>query len=165
MSRYSAQILICFVAYIFHFIYSSVDFVENFAWQPPCIVPSAIVHCNENEAGHQTIKSPSMPCWGAAGSKHSLTFMPQNWWNWQIKWMKSVSMSSFQYKSQVNGEFFACLWVILLYFSPESRLIYGVMELGQVRLFWKLIRSRIWQLSHSCQTGVCEYFPSSLALK
>ena len=30
---------------------------------------------------------------------------------------------------------------------------------------WKLIRSRIWQLSHSCQTGVWEYFPTSLALK
>ena len=29
----------------------------------------------------------------------------------------------------------------------------------------KLIRSRIWQLSHSCQTWVWEYFPSSLALK
>ena len=76
--------------------------------------------------------------WGAAESKHCLAFMPQGWWNWQVKWMKSASMESFQYKSQVNGEgFFAYLWVILLYFSPESRLISAVLELGQIRLFWK----------------------------
>ena len=78
MSWYSAQILICFIAYIFHFFYSSVGLVGNFAGLPVCTVPSAIVHCNQNEAGHSTIKAPSMPCWGAAGpSKHSLTFMPQ----------------------------------------------------------------------------------------
>ena len=66
MSRYSAQILICFIAYIFHFFYSSVDLVENYAGLPSCTVPSATVHCNQNEAGHQTIKAPSMPCWCAA---------------------------------------------------------------------------------------------------
>ena len=80
--------------------------------------------------------------------------------------MKSVSMGNFQYKNHVNEESLAYLWVILLHFNlVESRLIPAVMELGQVRLFWKLIRSRIWQLSHSRQTGVWEYFPSSLALK
>ena len=57
-------------------------------------------------------------------------------------------MGSFQYKNQVNGEIFAYLWVILLYFSLKSRLIPAVLELGHVRLFWKLIRSRICQLSH-----------------
>ena len=79
MSRYSAQILICFIAYIFLiFFHSSVGLVENFAGLPVCTVPSAIVHCNQNEAGHQTIKAPSMPCWGAAGpSKHSLVFKSQ----------------------------------------------------------------------------------------
>ena len=89
----------------------------------------------------------------------TLAFLPQDWWNRQIKWIKSVSVGSYQYKNQVNGEFFAYLWVILLYFSLESRLIPTVLELGQVRLFWKLIRSRTLQLSHSW-----EYFPSSLAL-
>ena len=68
----------------------------------------------------------------------------------KIKWMK---------------RFFACLWVILLQFSLKSRLIPAVLELGQVRLFWKLNRSRIWQLSHSCQTGVWKYFPNSWALR
>ena len=48
--------------------------------------------------------------------------MPQDWWNWQIEWMKSVSMGSFKYKKHVNGESFAYLWVILLYLSQESTL-------------------------------------------
>ena len=166
MSRYSAQILICFIACIFLFFNSSVDLVGNFAGLLVCTVPSVTVHCNQNEAGHQTIKAPSMPCWGATGPwKNYLAFMPQDWWNWQIKWMKSVSVGSFQYKNHVNGEFFAYLWVILLYFSLEPRLDSSMLELGQVKLFWKIIKSRIWQLSHSCQTGVWEYFPSSLALK
>ena len=79
MSRYSAQILICFIAYIFLFFFlSSVGLVGNFAGLPVCTVPSAIVHCNQNEAGHETIKAPSMPCWDAAGpSKHSLVFKSQ----------------------------------------------------------------------------------------
>ena len=78
MSRYSAQILICFIAFIFLFFNSSVGLVGNFAGLPVCTVPSATVHFNQNEAGHQTIKAPSMPCWGAAGpSKHSLAFMSQ----------------------------------------------------------------------------------------
>ena len=73
-----------------------------------------------------------MPCWGTAGPwKHSLAFMPQDWWTWQIKWMKSVSMGSYQYKNQMKGGFFACLWVILLYFSLESRLIPAVLGLVQ----------------------------------
>ena len=109
MSRYSARILICFIAYIFLF-YSPVDLVGNFARLLACTEPSVIVHCNQNEAGHQTIKAPSMPCWGATGPwKHSLAFMPQDWWNWQIKWMKSVSVGSFQYKNQVNREVFFCI--------------------------------------------------------
>ena len=47
--------------------------------------------------------------------------------------MQSVSMGSFQNKSQVNGEgFFAYMQVILLYFSTESWLFSGVLELSQV---------------------------------
>ena len=48
--------------------------------------------------------------------------MPQDWWNWQIKWIKSISMESLKYKNQENGEFFAYLWVTLLHFSQESSL-------------------------------------------
>ena len=115
MSRYSAQIFISFTAYIFLFFYSSLGLVGNFAGLPTCPVPSPTVHCNQNEAGHQTIKAPSMPCWDAADPcKHSLAFMPRDWWNWQIKWMKSVSMGSYQYKN--------------LYSSLKSRLVPAVSE-------------------------------------
>ena len=64
MSRYSAQILICFIAYIFLFL-----FLCGFGWEfcRTAIMHSAIVHCNQNEACHQTIKVPSMPCRGGAG--------------------------------------------------------------------------------------------------
>ena len=71
MSRYSAHILVCFIAYISHCFYSTVGLIGNFAGLPPCTVPSAIAHRNQNEAAHQTIKSPSMPCWSAATWKHS----------------------------------------------------------------------------------------------
>ena len=135
MSRYSAQILICFIAYIFlFFVYSSVG---NCAGLPSCTVPSFIVHCNQNEACHQTIKAPSKPCWCATGLENTLAFMPQDWWNWPIKWIKSVSMGSFKYKNQDNGEFFAYLWVILLISAKNLDLIPAVMEYGQVSLFWK----------------------------
>ena len=40
-------------------------------------------------------------------------------------------MWSFQYMNQVNGESFAYLWVILLYFSLESRLIPAMFLLGR----------------------------------
>ena len=164
MSQYSAQILTCFIAYIFlFFFHSSVGLVGNFAGLPVCRVPSAIVHCNQNEAGRQTTKAPSMPCWGAAGpSKHSLAFKSQPGENDRQKRMKSVSIGSLQHKNQVNGETLAYLWVILLYSSLESRLNPAVLE-GQVRLklFWNWLGLRIWQLSHSCQTGVWEYFPCS----
>ena len=113
MPRYSAQNLIGFIAYIFHRFYSSVGLVGNIAGLPPwCPVPSALVHCNQNEAVHETIKAPNMLCWSAAVAwKQPLAFMPHDWWNWQIKWTKSVSMGSYQYKNHVDGEFFAYLWV------------------------------------------------------
>ena len=60
MPQYSAQILICFIAYIFLF-YSCVGLVGNFAVLSPRTVPSVIVHCNQNEVGHQTIKARLLP--------------------------------------------------------------------------------------------------------
>ena len=54
-------------------------------------IPFAIVHYNQNGTSHQIIKSSRMSCWGAAGWKYSLKFMPQDLLNWHIKWMKSVS--------------------------------------------------------------------------
>ena len=68
--------------------------------------------------------------------------------------MKSVSMGSYQYKNQVNGEFFAYLWVILLYFRLESRLIPAVLELGQVSCF----ENELGQEFDSCHLAVKQEF-------
>ena len=52
-------------------------FLCGFGWE---ICRTAIMHsahCSQIETGHQPIKAPSMPCWGAASPwKHSLAFMP-----------------------------------------------------------------------------------------
>ena len=69
MSRYSAQILICFIAYIFSI------FISLWVWlgtlqnchHAQCPLPLFIVIRMRLLSAHQTIKSPSMPCWGAAG--------------------------------------------------------------------------------------------------
>ena len=51
--------------------------------------------------------------------------------------MKYVSMESFHYKSQVN-EFLSYLWRIVMFFSPESKLISGVLEFSR-RVVLKII--------------------------
>ena len=95
MSRYSAHIVICFIAYIFLFL-----FLCGFGWEIwrtaiLCTVPSAIVHCNQNEAGRQTIKAPSMPSWGAAGSwDHSLVKSTDKMDEICISWKLSVQEPS-----------------------------------------------------------------------
>ena len=75
---------------------SSVGLVGNLAQLPPFTVPSAVIHCNQNETAYQTIKCHNIPCRGAAGWKHSVAFMPQNWWSWYLKLMKSIPMGCFQ---------------------------------------------------------------------
>ena len=83
MSRYSAQILICFIAYIFSIFNFSVGLVENLAELPPCTVPPATVHCYQNEAAQCSSDNRISQHALLRGSrkKHSLVFMPQNWWN------------------------------------------------------------------------------------
>ena len=69
MSRYSAQILICFIAYIFQFSISLwvwLGTLQN-GHHAQCPLPLFIVIRMRLLSAHQTIKSPSMPCWGAAG--------------------------------------------------------------------------------------------------
>ena len=107
MLRYSVQILIFFLTYISNF-----QFLCGFSLEP-CIqstatVPSVIVQDHHNKAAHQTIKSPSMPCTGkgAAGWKHSLALLPQDWWNWQIKWVQSTSIGSFSAQEPSEWRFF-----------------------------------------------------------
>ena len=83
MSRYSAQILICFIAYIFSIFNFSVGLVGNLAQLPPCTVPPATVHCYQNEAAQCSSDNQISQHALLRGSrkKHSLAFMPQNWWN------------------------------------------------------------------------------------
>ena len=83
MSRYSAQILICFIAYIFLIFNFSVGLVGNLAELPPCTVPPATVHCYQNEAAQCSSDNQISQHALLRGSrkKHSLAFMPQNWWN------------------------------------------------------------------------------------
>ena len=83
MSRYSAQILICFIAYIFSIFNFSVGLVGNLAELPPCTVPPATVHCYQNEAAQCSSDNQMSQHALLRGSRknHSLAFMPQNWWN------------------------------------------------------------------------------------
>ena len=138
MSRYSAQISICFIGYSFHFL-----FLFRFGWElcgtvnmPQCPLPSSIIITMS-----LVIKQSKLPACLAKvqltySYENTLTFMPQDWRNWQIKWMKSISVRSHQYKNQVNGELFCILVSNFAFFTIESRLIPAVLELGQVRLFW-----------------------------
>ena len=121
MSWYSEQILICFIAYIFHFL-----FLCGFGWElcRTASMHSALCHCplysewgwsSDNQSSQQALLRCSWPIKTLSG------IYATYWWNWQIKWMKSVWLGNFQYKNRVSRESFAYLWVILLYFSLESR--------------------------------------------
>ena len=60
----------------------------------------------QNEAWLQTIKAPSMPCRCPAGPwKHYLVFMPHDWWNWQIKLLKSVPIKVIGARTRWTGSF------------------------------------------------------------
>ena len=131
ISRYSTQILICFIAYIFHFFISLWLFLGTLqdCHYAQCPLPLSIVirmRLVIRQSKHALLRC-NWPIKSLSG------IYATDWWNWQIKRRKSVWMGSFQYKNRVNGEYFAYLWVILLYFSLESRLIPAVLELGQVR--------------------------------
>ena len=136
MYRYSAQILICFIAYIFSFFFSSVGLVGDFAELPSCSVPSAIAHSNQNEAGHQTIKVPSMPCWDAAN--------PNTYAIGLVNLTDKIDKIGINEKLSVQEPskrrafcIPARLWVVLLYFSLESWLIPAMLELIRSSCFEK----------------------------
>ena len=84
MSRYSAQILICFIAYIFQFSISLwvwLGTLQN--CHHASTVPPATVHCYQNEAAQGSSDNQISQHALLRGSRkeHSLAFMPQNWWN------------------------------------------------------------------------------------
>ena len=161
MSRYSAQILICFIAYIFLNF-----FIPLWVWlgtlqdcqYAQCPLPLSIVirmrlvirqsklpAClAEVQLAHQSIS-------------HSLVKMTDK--------MDEICING-KFSAQVPSEWrdFSIPVSNFTVFQPRIQTdSSSVGRSSQVVL--KLIRSRIWQLSHSCQTWVWEYFPSSLALK
>ena len=153
MSRYSAQILICFIAYIFSIFNFSVGLVGNLAELPPCTVPPATVHCYQNEAAQCSSDNQISQHALLRGSrkKHSLAFMPQNWWNQQIKWMKYVSAGSFQYRSQVNEDFYCIPVSSFTVFQPRIQ-----TDFRSVGCFENLLGQEF----DSCQTTVKLEFES-----
>ena len=136
MSRYSAQILICFIAYIFLICFiplwvwlGTLQDCQYAQWPLPLsiVIKMSLV-----------IRQSKLPaCLAEVQLAHQNTpwHLSHSLVKRQIKWMKSVSMESFQHKNQVNAETLAYMWVILFYSSLESRLVPVVLE-GQVRLFW-----------------------------
>ena len=164
MSRYSAQILICFIAYVF-----LIFFIPLWVWlgtlqdcqYAQCPLPLSIVirmrlvirqsklpAClAEMQLAHQNIS-------------HSLVKMTDK--------MDEICINE-KFSAQEPSEWrdFSIPVSNFTVFQPriqtDSSSVMSVGRSSQVVL--KLIRSRIWQLSHSCQMWVWDYFPSSLALK
>ena len=161
MSRYSAQILICFIAYVFLNF-----FIPLWVWLgtlqdcqyaqrplplsivirmrlvirqsklPACLAEMQLAHQN---ISHSLVKMTDEMDEICINGKFSAQ-EPSEWKDFSIP---VSNFTVFQLRIQTDSS--------------------SVGRSSQVVL--KLIRSRIWQLSHSCQTWVWEYFPSSLALK
>ena len=97
----------------------------------------ALCHCplqskwgcssNSQISQHALLRCSSMATHSSNYAMELVKLTGWNMYHWEVfstgsKWLES---------------FIAYMWVILLCFDPESRLISGMLELGQVRLFWK----------------------------
>ena len=124
---------------------------------------SVIVHCNQNETGYQTIRSPSMPCWGAPGWKQTLSGIYAASLVKLTDKMAEIRINvKFSVQEQSNRRVFCKPVSNFIVFQP--RIWFRECWNKLVMLFWKLFRPRICQLPHGCQTGVWGYCSSSLAL-
>ena len=136
MFRCSTQILICFIAYIFLFfipLWVCLGTLQD-CQNAQCALPFPIAI-----RMRLVIRQSKLPaCHADVQLAHQNTL-----WHLYHRLVKLTDKmdeicTSFQYKNRVNGESFAYLWVTLLYFSLEYRLIPAVLELGKVRLFLKI---------------------------
>ena len=165
MSRYSAQILICFIAYIFLIFFISLwiwlgTFLDCQYAQCLLLLPIVI-------RMRLVIRQSKLPtCLAEVQLTHQITL-------WHLR-HSLVKMTDKMDEICINGKFSAQEPSEWRYFSiPVSnftvfqpRIQTDSSSVGRSsQVVVKLIRSIIWQLSHSCQTWVWEYFPSSLALK
>ena len=139
MSRYFAQILICFIAYIFQFIL----FLCGFGWElcRTASMHSAFCHCPSWSEWCWSSDNQKFPaCLAEAKLAHQNTL-------WHLCHILMKLTDSID-EICINGMFLEhepSEWRVvyipvsnLLYFSLESRLIPAMLVLGQVRLFWKL---------------------------
>ena len=165
MSRYSAQILICFIAYIFLFfpipLWVWLGTLQDCQYAQ-CHLPLPIVI-----RMRLVIRQSKLPaCLAEVQLAHQNTL-------WHLS-HSLVKMTDKMDEICINGKFSAqepSEWrdfsISVSNFTVfQPRIWTDSSSVGRSnQLVLKLIRSRIWQLSHSCQTGVWEYFTSSLALK
>ena len=167
MSRYSAQILICFIAYIFlkKFIplwvwLGTLQDCQYAQWPLPLSIvirmrlvirQSKLPAClAEMQLAHQNI------LWHLS---HILVKMTDK--------MDEICINR-KFSAQEPSEWRDFSIPVSNFTVFQPRIWTDSSSAGrssQIEVVLKLIRSRIWQLSHCCQTGVWEYFPSSLALK
>ena len=119
MSRLSKQILICFIAYIFHF-YSSLVWLgtlqdSNYAQCP--LQLSIVIRMR------LVIRQSKLPgCLADVQLAHEKTLSviyATGLVKLTDKWMKSVSMGSFQYKNQVNKRVFCIAGGNFTAFQPR----------------------------------------------
>ena len=103
MSRCSSQILICFIAYIFLFL-----FLCGFGWElsRTASMHSALCYCplssewgwsSDNQSSHHALLKCSWLIKTLSG------ICATDWWNWQITWMKSISMTVFSTRTKWMG--------------------------------------------------------------
>ena len=160
MPRYSAQILIRFITSIFQLFSSSVVWMGNLVFQD-CLLTMPSVHFYQNEAVTK----------GKQISKHPLHKLAETLWHLCHRTDYTdkvenihISWKFFNLRTKLMESFFIPISNFTL-FQSRIQTDFSSLELGQQRLLWWLIRSRIWQQSLSCQTWLWKYFLDNYAWK
>ena len=154
MSRYSAQTVICFTAYIFQF-------------SIPLWVGLGILCFRAASAD-----SALCPLW-SEGSHYRQSNLPASFvWTDEVLWYETLSgtyavklakLTDTVHKICISGKLFNARTMLVesfcfipvsnfIVFHPRIQTDFNSLKLGQLRLFWWIFGSRIWQLSLSCQT-------------
>ena len=168
MPRYSAQILICFIAYIF-FLF----FIPLWVWLrtlQDCQYAQCPLSLSIVIRMRLVIRKSKLPaCLAEVQLAHQNTL-------WHLC-HSLVKLTDKIDEICINGKFSAqepsewrvfCIPVSnLTVFQPRIYTDSSSVEIksSQPRPFWKVIRLRIWQLSQSCQTGVLRIFSKQFSIK
>ena len=163
MSRYSAQILICCIAFDLIIVYRFYfQFLCGLGWEP-CISglpPLSIVKRMRLLIRQWTL--PACLPWVIRCSRMKTLF--GIYATELAKKIDAIHINGiFQYRSLMIGELFHTCQQFYCTSAPESH--FRGIKLGQVRFFWKSVRSRICQLSHSGQMCFKVLLPNSEAWK